>query len=419
MSTHVDLPISRHLHAVQSASAPFVRFLMGSAWSRRMGAPGICDFVVGNPHDMPMPAYVDALHRAATPREPGWFGYKTGSAAGQELVARRLSERVGLDFESDDVLLTNGATMALFVALSTVLEPGEEVIFLSPPWFFYESMIAFARGEPVRVRVDPETFDLDVPAISAALSAKTRAVIVNSPNNPTGRIYPRETLEHLSEALEAASERYGKRVYLISDECYSRIVFDGAACPSPAASYPHTFIVYSYGKVLLAPGERLGYVALPPAMPERDRMRGALMASQFSVYGIPDALLQHALPDLEGLSIDMGRLQRRRDVMVGALRGQGYEVRVPEGAFYLLVRSPLADDVAFAEILAEDDVFVLPGSIVELPGYLRICLTASDEMIDRSLPVFDRAIRAASHTGGVTQNHGEGKVEEATSITIP
>lgn len=394
----VDLPISRHLNMVREASAPFVGFLMGSTWSRRIGSSGICDFVIGNPQDMPMPAYVDALRRAATPRDPHWFGYQPSQLPAQRVVAQSLTERVGIEFQSDDVLLTSGATMALFVVLSTVLEPGDEVIFQSPPWFFYESMVAFARGEPVRVRVDPDSFDLDVDAIAVAITPRTRAVIVNSPNNPTGKIYPAATLERLSGVLDAASEQQGKRIYLISDECYSRIVFDGRACPSPTAVYPYTFMLYSYGKVLLAPGERIGYVALAPSMPGRDGMRGALMASQFSVYGIPDTLLQHALPELDRLSIELDRLQRRRDLMVSTLSEQGYDVHVPDGAFYLLARSPLEDDRAFAEILADDDVFVLPGSIVELPGWFRICLTANDDMVERSLPIFGRALRAARGT---------------------
>lgn len=395
LGSDVAVPISQHLDAVHRASAPFVSFLLGSEWGRRIGDDGICDFVVGNPHDEPLEGYVDAIGRASVPKHPGWFGYQTSAPDAQDAVVRTLTADVGVDVDRGDVFLTNGASTALFIVLSTILEPADEVIFQSPPWFFYESMVAFARGEPVRVGVDPDTFDLDVSAIADSITSRTRAVIVNSPNNPTGKIYPRSTLERLAEVLEAASQRYGKRIYLISDECYRRIVFDGRSCPSPATYYPATFMLYSYGKVLLTPGQRLGYVAIPAAMPGRERMRAALMGSQFSVYGIPDAVMLYALPELEGLSIDIGRLELRRDRMVDALTRQGYDVSLPEGAFYLLVRSPLADDREFARLLAADDVFVLPGSIVELPGYLRICLTASDEMVERSLRVFASAIGRA------------------------
>jgi aspartate aminotransferase len=270
------------------------------------------------------------------------------------------------------------------------------VVFLSPPWFFYESMIAFARGVPVRVKVDLESFDLDVDAIAAALSPRTRAVIVNSPNNPTGRIYPPETLQRLAEVLVDASEEYGKTIYLLSDEAYNRILFDGRRFPTPTAYYPNSFLLYSYGKTLLTPGQRLGYLALPPTMPGREHMRAAILATQFSGYGVPDAVLQHAMPDLEPLCIDLAQLQRRRDVLVHALRQQGYQVQVPEGTFYLLPRSPIPDDEAFAELLAADDVFVLPGRIVELPGYFRISLTANDKMVERSIPRFSAAIQLAS-----------------------
>ncbi len=255
-------------------------------------------------------------------------------------------------------------------------------------------MIAFAHAVPVRVKIDMATFDLDVDAIAAAITPHTRAVIVNSPNNPTGRIYPPETLERLAEVLSAASSAHGRAIYLLSDEAYNRIFFDGANFTSPTGYYPNSLLLYSYGKTLLAPGQRLGYLALPPSMPEKDAMRAAVLVSQFSGHGVPDAVLQHALPTIEPLCIDVVQLQRRRDVMVDALRAQGYELHVPEGTFYLLPRSPMTDDAAFSERLAEDDVFVLPGRIVELPGYFRISLTANDEMVERSLPRFAAAIES-------------------------
>jgi aspartate aminotransferase len=292
--------------------------------------------------------------------------------------------------------MTKGASTALAIALATILSPGDEVIFLSPPWFFYESMIAFSRGVPVRVKVDLATFEPDIDAIDDAITPRTRAVIVNSPNNPTGRIYPPETLDGLATLLADASDQHGRTISLLSDEAYNRILFDGRRFHSPAAHYPNTFLLYSYGKTLLAPGQRLGYLALPPTMPGRERMRGAILATQFSGYGVPDAVLQHAMPDLEPLCIDLVQLQRRRDTLVRELGDQGYKVHVPEGAFYLLPRSPIPDDVAFADLLAGHDVFVLPGRIVELPGYFRISLTANDEMVERSISRFGAAIDAAS-----------------------
>lgn len=391
----VESPISQHIDSVRTAAGPFVEFLTTSKWASRIGAEEICDFVVGNPHDMPLPAYVEAIQRACLPLNPNWFGYKTNEPLACRAAARSLHDRLGSQFESDDIFMTRGASSALVIALSTILNPGDEVIFLSPPWFFYESMIAFCRGVPVRVSVDLKTFDLDVEAIAAAISPRTRAVIVNSPNNPTGKIYPPETLERLGRALSLLSDEYGRAIYLLSDESYNRLIFDGRPFTSPTAYYPNSFLIYSYAKALLTPGQRLGYLALPPSMPDRERMRSAIFTTQCSGYGFPDAVLQHALPDLEPLCIDVNHLQRRRDVMINALRQQGYDLSVPEGAWYLLPRSPIADDKAFAGMLADENVFVLPGSIVELPGYFRISLTASDEMVARSLPGFAAAIKAA------------------------
>jgi aspartate aminotransferase len=172
-------------------------------------------------------------------------------------------------------------------------------------------------------------------------------------------------------------------------------VYDGRTYHSPTAFYPNTFLLYTYGKTLLTPGQRLGYIALPPAMPDRAEWRQAIVMAQFLTgYAFPNALLQHALPDLERLSIDVGHLQRKRDRMVRALRQQGYDVHLPDGTFYLLPRSPLDDDVAFTNRLASQNVFCLPGSMAEAPGYFRISLTANDDMIERALPRFAEAIRA-------------------------
>jgi aspartate aminotransferase len=282
------------------------------------------------------------------------------------------------------------------VALHALIDPGDEVIFLSPPWFFYEALIMSSGAVPVRVKLQPPAFDLDVEAIEAAITDRTRAIVVNSPNNPTGRIYPPSELKRLAQVLTRASERSGRTIYLLSDEAYSRIVYDGREFCSPTEFYSHGLVLYTYGKTLLTPGQRMGYIALPPTMPDREQLRPALFLAQMMLgYAFPNALLQHALPDLEPLSIDVAHLQRKRDRMVKMLRGVGYEVNVPEGTFYLLVRSPLEDDVAFIERLAEHNVFCLPGRAFELPGYFRISLTANDDMIERAAKGFAAAFVVA------------------------
>jgi aspartate aminotransferase len=282
------------------------------------------------------------------------------------------------------------------LSLLAVVHPGEDVIFNSPPWFFYESMIYNAGGVPVRVKIDMETFDLDLAAIEAAITPNTRAIIVNSPNNPTGRIYSRETLTELGDLLERASRRNGRRIFLVSDEAYRQIVFDGLDCPSATSFYPFSLMVYTFGKVHLAPGQRIGFVALPPTMPDRDTLRSTLVGLQYiNGFSIANALLQHSLGALVNLSIDIPHLQEKRDWMLRELRRIGYEVHSPDGTFYLLPRSPLADDQAFTEILGEQRILCLPGCVAEAPGFFRISLTANDGMIERALPGFARALEEA------------------------
>jgi len=388
MTEHI---VSRRIAAIHAAT-PVLEFLTASSQARRQHEPGVANFLLGNPHQMPLPGFVDTLRHWSVPQDKDWFAYKINDPKAQAAVATILRERRNVPFDPADIFLTNGATGGLAVALGAVVDPGDEVVFISPPWFFYEAFIVGAGGVPVRAQIDPATFDLDVEAIAAALSPRTRAIIINSPNNPTGKIYPPETLQQLSAALTAASERNGRPIYLLSDEAYSRIVFDGRPYYSPTAFYPHSFLIYTYGKTLLTPGQRLGYVALPPTMPDREQLRGALALSQLVTgLAVANALLPHALADLEKLSIHISHLQQKRDRMIDALREMGYEVHVPEGTFYLLPRSPWADDRAFADLLLTHDILVLPGTWVELPGYFRISLTANDDMIERSLPGFAAA----------------------------
>ncbi|RWQ68831.1 MAG: aminotransferase class I/II-fold pyridoxal phosphate-dependent enzyme [Mesorhizobium sp.] len=358
--------------------------------------PDACDFMFGNPQETPLRGFVDALIRHVEPQDVHWFGYKKYDALARETVARSLSEARSRNYKPDDIAITAGGFGAIAAALLAVLEVGEEVIYPRPGWFAYGAQIRGAAGTPVAVDLAPGTYDLDLERIEAAITPRTRVVVVNTPHNPTGRIFPRAQLDALADKLAAASERFGKVIYLLADEPYARLVFDGHAHISPAESYPHTLIAYSFGKTLLAPGERLGWLALGADMPEADRilLREAVDIAQVSHgWAFAGRTLQRALPDLEKLSIDVAALARRRDRMVEGLRAAGYDLPVPEGTFYLIPRSPIPDDVAFAARLATDGVWVLPGSVAQLPGRLRISLTANDGMVERSLPVFARAIR--------------------------
>lgn len=355
----------------------------------------ICDFAAGNPQEGTVKGYAQAVTRWVEALEPDWFAYKTSEPKAQRIVAGSLRAYLGIPFDPEDIALTNASIAALAVTLRTVCEPGDEVVIVSPPHFLYEPLIRAAGASAVRVKVLPKTFDLDVEAVAKALTPRTRAMIVNSPHNPTGKIFPPETLQRLAALLTEASERH-QPIYLLSDEAYNRIVFDGRRFASPAAYYPRTFLIYSYGKVLLAPGQRIGYIAVHPRMPEREVFRVALMAGQLATgYAWPNALLQHALPDLDPLSVDVAQIQVRRDRMVDALRELGYDLHVPEATFYLMPRCPIHDDALFCEWLTEEKIIAMPGSFLELPGYFRLSLTATDDMIARSLPGFARAMGRA------------------------
>jgi aspartate aminotransferase len=395
-------PTSQRIVAVRNAMAPFLGFWSDSVWSRRPTDQPIYDFVFGNPHDMPLPDFVGALGRWSTPENKDWYAYKTNEPQSQERIAAELRERIALHWQPDDIFLTNGGFAAIAVALTALVDPGDEVLFISPPWFFYEALIVAAGARPVRVAIDRQTFDLDLDAIAQAITPRTRAILINSPHNPTGKIYSSDTLRQLAALLTDASARHDRPIYLLSDEAYSRIVFDGRDCPSPTMLYTHTCLLYTFGKTLLTPGQRIGYIALPPTMPDRDELRSALFTAQIVTgFAFPNALLQHALPDLQRLSIDVGHLQRKRDLVVTALRDMGYDLHVPDGTFYLMVRSPLPDDRVFMEHLAAHNIYCLPGSVVELPGYFRISLTANDSMIEGALPGFAAARAEVLRSDGV------------------
>jgi aspartate aminotransferase len=386
--------VSTRITSIQDGLRPLLDFLNNSKHARRIGDPAIADFVFGNPQEMPLEGLVEAIRHHAVPGDKNWFAYTLHNRPAAEAVAASLAATTGLAFGQDDVRFAPGTFGALSVVIRTLADPGDEIIFLSPPWFFYESMIAVHGATPVRATLRSPRYDLDANAIRDAISPRTRAIIVNSPHNPTGRVYGRAELEALAGVLEDASAGRARPIVLLSDESYSRILFDGRTFLSPAAIYPHTLILYTYGKQLLAPGERVGYIAVSPRLEGREKLGEAIRFSQIiGGWQIPNATLMRAVPDLERLSIDLGALERRRDRLAAALRAMGYDVMLPEATFYMMVRSPIADEAAFVDRLAAHDVFVGPGVIFDMPGYFRISLTASDDMVTRALPGFAAAIR--------------------------
>jgi aspartate aminotransferase len=391
-----DRIVTNRMAKIQGSLGLFESFFTDPRMRVWQNDPLGCDFLAGNPQEMPLSGFVQTLKQWSEPQDKNWFAYKMSEPEARAAIAENLRTWRRVNYQEEDIFLTLGAFGALAVTMNALLEPGDEVIYISPPWFFYEAMIVSTGSKPVPVRVDLSTFDLDLDAIARAITARTRAIIINSPNNPTGKIYSPETLKALTNLLTNAQKRTGRPIYLLSDESYNRIIYDGRPYPSPTTFYPYSFMIYTYGKTLLTPGQRIGYIALPPEMPERETLRGLIMTSQLVMgHAFPNALLQHALPDLEKLSIDVEHLQYKRDWMVSELRKIGYEVHSPEGTFYLLPRSPLEDDQAFVRLLAEEHIYCLPGSMMEMPGYFRISITASDEMIRRSLPGFAAVLEKA------------------------
>jgi aspartate aminotransferase len=382
-------PLTQKLSMAQHSVAGFMSILDDPRFADRADDPQACDFIFGNPHDLPLQGFIKALQKWVVPKNKDWFAYKLNEQEACESVAESLRNQRGLNYRPEDIFMTNGAFAALAVTINSICEAGDEIIFISPPWFFYEPMIIAAGAVPVRVRINTETFDLDLAAIERAITARTRGIIVNSPNNPTGKIYPPETLQALAEILTRAQKLTGRPIYLLSDEAYSHIVYDEREFHSAVRFYPHSFLIYTYGKTLLTPGQRIGYIALSPDMPDAETVRESIfLAQMLTGYAFPNALLQHAIGDLEQLSIDIPHLQEKRDRMVSDLRQVGYELHSPEGTFYLLPRSPLEDDLQFTSMLARQHVYCLPGKAFEMPGYFRISLTANDAMIRRALPAF-------------------------------
>ena len=390
--------VSARVRAADTAFAAVKRLFESRYGDRRLD-PGICDFTFGNPHEMPLDGIVAALRERAVPRDENWFAYKASEPDPQAFLAEKVGQELDLAFAPADIALTAGAFAAISVAFRLVLDAGDEAVFSEPAWFCYEPMLLAADAVPRKVKLKPRTFDLDLDAIAAAIGPRTRLVIVNTPHNPTGRIYDRETLRQLADLLERASARIGHRVFLLSDEPYRRLRFDGRDFTSPAKLYSWTLISYSYGKILLAPGQRLGYLAISPLMPKADRqaLGDAMFSAQMALgWCFPNAIMQYAVPDLENLSIDQGALARRRDRLTATLAKAGYDVLAPEGTFYLWSRWPDGDPDRMWNALADRDVFVMPGAVMNAPDYFRISLTASDAMVDRAMPVFADVARQAA-----------------------
>ncbi len=378
-------------------------FIDRSSWIRKMfeegarlreihGPENVFDFTLGNPTVEPPPAFHRRLRELAVSPEPGMHRYMSnaGYDATRAAVAARLSRESGLDVSAGQVIMTCGAGGALNVVLKTLLNPGDEVIILSPYFVEYKFYIDNHGGQPKEVPTGAG-FQLDLDAIAAALGPKTAAIIVNSPNNPTGVVYPAEDLRRLNDLLRRHEEQTGRTVVVISDEPYARIAYDGIRVPSVFACIDNAVVVTSHSKDLALPGERIGYLAASPKLADLEAfMAGAVFCNRVLGFVNAPALAQRLVAGLQDESVPIGPYQQKRDLLYDHLTGLGFRMVKPGGAFYLFPQSPIDDDVAFVRRAQKRNILLVPGSGFGAPGYFRIAYCIDREVIERSLPAWEQ-----------------------------
>ncbi len=376
--------------AESSCRSSWIRemFEEGAKLSQIHGCDNVFDFSIGNPNLEPPEEFQKVLEELVADRTPGRHGYMSnaGYPETRVAVAATLSREQGVDLSGANIVMTVGAGGALNVILKAILDPGDEVIVPVPYFVEYGAYVDNHGGalRPVTCTAD---FDLDLEAIEAAIGPRTKAVLINSPHNPTGRVYSAETLGGLGDLLRRKSDDVGCIIYLVSDEPYRRIVYDGLQVPAVMAAYENSLIASSYSKELSLSGERIGYAAANPAIPSIGAMMDALtMTNRILGYVNAPALMQRAVARLQGVAVDISPYQRNRDVLYQALVEAGFEVYKPQGAFYMFPKAPIADDVAFCREMQQHLVLVVPGSGFGAPGYFRMAYCVAPQVVDGAIP---------------------------------
>jgi len=375
--------------------------LDGASWVRRMfeegeelkriyGEENIFDFSLGNPDIEPPPSLKKALKVLADSPITGMHRYmpNNGYSETRKAIAEYLVEESGLAFEEKNVVMTVGAAGGLNVTLKAILDEGDEVIVPSPYFMEFKFYIENCGGE-IRLVETYEDFSLNLEEIEKAIGKKTKAILINSPNNPTGVVYGQESLEKLGSLMKRKSQQLGRTLYLITDEAYRRIVFDGIKLPIFFQYYPHTIRVTSHSKDLSLPGERIGYVAVSPLCEEVDELISALVfANRTLGFVNAPALMQRLVAPLQRNSVNVRIYEKKRDLLYDGLKGFGYQVVKPQGAFYLFPKTPIEDDVAFIKELQSRRILTVPGRGFGKPGYFRIAYAVDNGVIERALPGF-------------------------------
>ena len=382
--------------------------MKGSSWIRRMfeegialkaehGAENVFDLSLGNPILEPPSEFRTELLRLAGDEAPGMHRYMPngGFPEVRAAVAENLAEETGLPFTGADVMMTCGAAGAMNVALRALLDPGDEVVIFAPYFAEYVFYIEH-QGGTVRTAQCDGSFLPDIDSLAAALTSRTRAVVINSPNNPSGVIYPAAAIASIGRALRDAEQRYGSEIYLIADEPYRKLMFTDAPYPFIFEYHERSIVATSHSKDLGLAGERIGHLAVNPGDEGRgDFMDAATFALRTLGFVNAPALMQRVVARLQGASVDVGEYRRKRDFMYGALTGMGYECIEPQGAFYMFPRSPMADDEAFVALLQSKLVLTVPGVGFGTPGYFRVSFCVDDHTLEGSLPGFAEALKQA------------------------
>jgi len=383
---------TRIRQAMENASWIRRMFEEGAELKAKIGADQVFDFTLGNPDLEPPEEFKKELAAAAQESRPGLHGYmpNAGLVPTRQAVARHLSLIHHLDFKTDNVVLTCGAAGALNIILKVLLDPGDEVVVLAP--FFPEYLFYVDNhGGTARVVETDAHFQLDLNRLEKALSPRTRAVIINSPNNPTGQVYEAPALKELGRLLTHHSGRHGRPVYLLADEPYRRLIYDGMTLPSIFAAYPDTLLATSFSKDLSIAGERLGYAAVSPkAAGRRELFGGLVLANRILGFVNAPALMQRVVAHLLETSVDVGYYARRRDLFSGILTDAGYDFVKPQGAFYFFPQAPGGDDLALVARLKEENILAVPGRGFGRAGYFRLAFCVPEEVIRRAAPGFAR-----------------------------
>lgn len=388
-----------------AAALKMQEFLKRSSWIRQMfeegarrkqiyGAENVFDFSLGNPNLDPPPRFKELIKEIALNPRPNQHAYmpNAGLPETRKAVADYLREEHKLGFDLQDIIMTCGAGGALNVILKALLDPGDKVLFPSPYFVEYSFYVDNHNGVPVPVPTDDD-FLLNLENLSQAIDSSTKAVLINSPNNPTGRVYPEEQIRSLGELLREMSKRYSRTIYLISDEPYRKLVYNGTQVPSIFRAYENTILATSFSKDLSIPGERIGYIAIHPEMEGKEVLSATMvLANRILGFVNAPAFMQWVVPELLRESVDVSLYQKKRDRLASALLEAGYELKLPEGAFYLFPKSPIQDDVAFVKALQDENILVVPGSGFGRPGYFRIAYCVSDHTIEGAIPGFRKVI---------------------------